>query len=165
MKQKLPYIAIVLLIVIAIVLNIAIDKKYSLIKENQQKKSSAVLPVTLTPASLTERLLKLPSKDTTSEQQRQHFLLVEQHAVPSAFLDISGCRGNPTVIAVTKGKSVQIKNTDKIAHEISLNQSTHYAIPAKSSQSYQIPFEKGRGIYGYACDHSGKADGVFFVEQ
>lgn len=162
-RVKKTEIAIGFLILVAVGLSVAIGWRYYQVKSKSVTKNVAVLPVTPTPDPTLDTLLDTPPQNATDEEKKQHFLKVIAKAKDAKSVDISGCKANPIAMFVQDKRPVIIINKDNEAHEISFNKNTQYIVPAKSSESYLIPFAQGSGVYGFGCDQQGTTAGLFVV--
>jgi len=153
----------VFLSLIAIGLFAAIGLKYFEVKQKENTQDVAVLPVTPTPDPTLDSLLDTPPQNASEEEKKKHFLKVIEKAKDAVSVDISGCKANPVAMFVQDKRPVTIVNKDDSPHEISFNKNTQYIVPAKSSESYLIPFTQGSGVYGFGCDQQGTTAGLFVV--
>lgn len=163
LKVKKLYFVIGFLLLIAIGLSIAIGWRYYEMSVKTESENAVVLPVTPTPDPTLDSLLDTPPQSASEEEKKKHFLKVIAKANDAESVDISGCKANPVAMFVQDKRPVKIINRDNSTHEISFNKNTQYIIPAKSSESYLIPFSQGSGVYGFGCDQKGTTAGLFVV--
>ncbi len=109
------------------------------------------------------KVLMTPQQTSSEEEKRKHFELAGRISRETDKLDIAGCLGNPVVIRVKDNSTFTIANSDTIAHTIQINSEHQYLVPAKGTVAVKASFGFGAGAYGYGCDNSQGAAGIFFV--
>ena len=149
------------LVVAAIVLG------YILIKGSGGKEKTPESETTAPAASLLEeeqKVLATPPPDASNEEKDRHFQLALKLATEAEALDVTGCQSKPVVMKTTQ-KGVRVKNNDAVDHEIVFDAEKRFKIPAEGSVNLTGLFDKGPGLYGYGCDSSPTATGLFFVTE
>jgi hypothetical protein len=108
-------------------------------------------------------VLQTPRNTSTKEERDAHFKIVQRLAVMSETLDVSGCNPNPLVLKHRQIQDIQVTNKDDVPHELQVNPQHLYTVPAHGSISIPPDFGSGTGVYGYGCDNSLNAVGLFFI--
>jgi plastocyanin len=88
---------------------------------------------------------------------------IQTLAKDTGYLDISGCRANPLVMKVRKGKTFTIINLDEKDHTITIEGARELVIPANSESDFTADFAGDVGLYGYTCDNMQGGTGVLSV--
>ena len=186
MKNKLVVIAIIILAGTAIVLGYAIlrpnafkEAKDTLFenrfgattKQEEPLQTKAPAKQALLPSAkelgISEEehaAIDVPSNDASVEEKQKHFELVQKVAKEAAFLDITKCEvADPVVLKVKLGEPIAVKNQDDVEHALVLNEKNAFPIPANSTKEIEPDFAFGPGTYGYGCDGTPHAVGIFVV--
>ncbi|MCP6719983.1 MAG: hypothetical protein KJI72_01475 [Patescibacteria group bacterium] len=161
MQLKTKYLngLLIFLIVVAVVLGYAI---YSQSPEKPELKAEIS---SLTPTPDESEVLNVPDLNASTEEKQRHFELVVQVAKTAEFLDISDCNPSPVVMKIKKGETIAVRNNDSADHSIVFNLESIHPIPAGSTKNITNVFDKGPGVYGYGCDASTGAVGMFLVTE
>jgi len=107
-----------------------------------------------------------PTQDASVEEKQSHFELVQKIAKEALILDITGCKAaNPVVLKVKLDTPITVKNQDSIEHAIVFNTDNIFSIPANTTVDIKPDFQFGLGTYGYGCDQTPHAIGIFLVTQ
>ncbi len=151
---------------LAAVLAIKIYQGHSLSKQpdsasTQTHVQERIYPRELTPAE--QEVLKTPQRNATEAERKAHFEKVIPLAKEAEFLDISTCLGDPVVMRIKQGGKFTVRNNDTREHIIQMNEKLQFAVPAEGSKEITADFGFGPGTYGYGCDNSAGAAGIFFV--
>jgi hypothetical protein len=105
-----------------------------------------------------------PEKDAPLEEKQRHLELVQKVAKEARYLDITKCTvANPVVLKVKYEEAILVKNSDNIPHTIVIGTNDIISIPANSTTNIMPAFEQGPGTYGYGCDQTPHAVGLFLV--
>ena len=64
---------------------------------------------------------------------------------------------------IKSGETLIVKNNDLVDRSVVFNADKTYPVPAESTKNFTDVFDRGLGIYGYGCDISTGAVGLFFV--
>lgn len=107
--------------------------------------------------------LRTPPEGASEEEKRQHFDAVVPLATRAQFLDITRCLGDPIVFEVFEGETFMVRNNDDADHTIQISRDTRFVIPAGGELGVNAEFGFGPGVYGYGCDNSAGAAGIFLV--
>ena len=111
-----------------------------------------------------KNVLKTPGPNASKEAKRAHFLLAQQLAKEVEYLDITGCKANPVVMKAKAGSTIKVRNQDAQKHSIVLDRDRQSEIPPEGINVAAVNFYNGEGLYGYGCDNSTNAVGMFLVE-
>jgi len=105
-----------------------------------------------------------PEKDAPLEEKQRHLELVRKVAKEARYLDITKCTiATPVVLKVKYEEEILVKNSDNIPHTIVFDAENIMSIPANSTTNITPSFERGPGTYGYGCDKTPHAAGLFLV--
>ena len=107
-------------------------------------------------------VLNAPSPDAPEEERQAHFELAKSVAQDAEYLDITGCVGSPLVLKVKGNEPISVRNDDAVEHSIGFNNAL-YPISAGGTTEVAFDFHSGPGLYGYGCDTSQGAAGMFLV--
>ena len=111
-------------------------------------------------------VLNPPASGSPEGDFQAHFALAQRTATEANMLTMSaGCRMNPVILKAQNETTVLVQNQDTVAHTIVFNGTLTYPVPAGGEVSLPIGFEKGVGLYGYACDASASAAGMILVTE
>lgn len=108
-------------------------------------------------------VLRTPTQHATEDARRQHFLLAQELAVESDTFTITGCIADPVVIAAPEHSTITVVNNDDSEHQLQFSPDYIFPIPANGQAEIEVEFGFGPGTYGYGCDNSTGARGVFMV--
>lgn len=127
--------------------------------------SGSALGPTSSSASTDEEIQQLLGirQDSSDEEKKRHFDLVQKLARDAEYLNITNCAPQPIVIRVKDGSHLIVKNSDDEMLEIGIDPQHLYGIPAQGEKKIKIAFGNGPGIYGYGCNKSSGAVGMFYV--
>jgi len=188
MKNKILIIGIVILIGTALVMGYAIvrqntseeltdgilQSRFSAPDDQDAKAKEepfafqAVLPLAKE-LGITEderAALAHPGEDAPVEEKQSHFELVQKIAKEALILDITGCKAaNPVVLKVKLDTPITVKNQDSTDHAIVFDTDNIFSIPANTTMDIKPDFQFGLGTYGYGCDQTPHAVGIFLVIQ
>jgi len=105
-----------------------------------------------------------PANDAPAEEKQRHLELVQKVAKEARYLDITKCTiATPVVLKVKYEEEISVKNSDNIPHTIVFDAKNTISIPANSTTNISPGFEHGPGTYGYGCDQTLHAAGLFLV--
>jgi|AP45_3_1055517.scaffolds.fasta_scaffold34775_3 hypothetical protein len=105
-----------------------------------------------------------PAKDAPAEEKQRHLELVQKVAKEAQYLDITKCTiATPVVLKVKYKEEIFVKNSDNVPHTIVFDAENTISIPANSTTNITPGFEHGPGTYGYGCDQTPHAAGLFLV--
>ena len=107
--------------------------------------------------------LQTPPKGASEAAKKAHFEKVIPLAVESDTLDVGKCIGKPVVLKVKAGAAFTVRNNDERDHTIQMSDKLQFIIPAHGTKMITPEFDYGPGVYGYGCDNSQSAAGIFFV--
>lgn len=158
-------IAVVFLIVVAVMLGYMIFQQSRPKSTDRIEKAGAAQALFQDLADKERAVLNVPSQDSTQEEKQQHFELVLRIAKEADYLDISQCIPSPVVFKVKNDERFTVKNPDAVEHTIGLDPDHIFSVPAQSTKTIVADFGHGAGLYGYGCDASTKAVGLFLVAQ
>ncbi|MBI2013342.1 MAG: hypothetical protein HYS87_00700 [Candidatus Colwellbacteria bacterium] len=108
-------------------------------------------------------VLNTPGQDATDEERRQHFELAAMLAEEADLLDITGCKADPVVLKLTDQETFGVKNDDIVPHVLRISDEIEFTVEANSTTGLKADFGHGVGLYGYGCDGSTGAIGLFLV--
>ena len=103
------------------------------------------------------------SSDMTEEQKLKHNELVGKLAKEGPSVNVTGCKPSPLVYKLKDGSTITLRNDDSVEHIIMIDPAHIYTAKAKSLTKIVADFGQGPGNYGYKCDDSQGAAGVFLV--
>ena len=173
MKAKLAIIAITLIIVTivgcdeaAMIDDIIGDhsaEEIGTLAELKEPETEAKTAALTDPVNR-EEILNWPDKDATDEERQAYWETVAAAAVNVNVLDISGCTPKPLVLEVGLEESIEIKNSDEVAHTLWIGPPYgSITIPAGGTRG--IVFDRGgSGSHGYRCGSSDLA-GIFYINS
>ena len=123
-------------------------------------------PVALGLTAEEAEVLQRSGQDTSSEEKRLYFELVQSIAQSAPYLDVSKCViVQPVVFRVRQGESFSVRNDDTIEHTISLLAGEQFTVPAEGTIDVSPDFQEGPGVYGYRCDTVSSDVGLFLVSE
>jgi hypothetical protein len=167
-KDQVLNIVLGALVVVAVILGLTLIK-------NDEKKNLAdkltppVSNSTATPnLNLTEEemaVLKTPTPDSSEEERQKHFELAASLAVSTGELDLTGCDADPLVLKTGSDKKIKVVNNGNNPVEMVFDPVKRFTIPAAGFAVLSDIFDRGPGLYGYGCDASPSATGLFFVTE
>jgi plastocyanin len=96
-------------------------------------------------------------------EKKAHFELVAPLSIEADVLDISACLGDPLVLRVEGGTTFTVRNKDSKEHTIQISEKLQFTVSPGKTKEIKADFGFGRGVYGYGCDNSPSAAGIFFV--
>jgi hypothetical protein len=165
-SELLYWIAFAVLAAAALVLGYLILRPQisAFLAEHRAKApSSAETPVIATDQADRDAIRQTPEKNSPSSTKAAYFEVIKRLGKDTDSVDLSGCLSNPIVARVKLGSTVTITNKDSSPHQLQINPEHTYTIPAKGSLPVKVDFGFGAGWYGYGCDSSNGAAGVFWV--
>jgi hypothetical protein len=116
------------------------------------------------PLEYQKEALNVPGDKASDADKLKYYELVQTLARDADYLEIkNNCELYPIVLYARLGKPIQIRNTGDTTSTIQVNNDHRYDIPARDSKTITADFGSGHGIFGYSCNESPKAMGVFFV--
>lgn len=113
---------------------------------------------TLTPEE--QEVLNIPGPNASVEERLRHQELVLRLAKQVGVVDITGCQPTPVVFRLFLNERIHFKNDDSAPHQLVFNENSRYTIPAETTATIVADFAQRGGIYGFACDHSGRSVGL-----
>ncbi len=166
-------ITILVLVIIAVVLGYSIYNqsflKTLMYKAPQPQAGKQAFPLanSISRSGLTadeQTALKTPGANASQEERKKHFDAAFRAAKNAEVLQLGQCQGTPVVLRVKKDKPITVNNQDYKQHQIIIDKDHIYSVPANGKTDLAIGFDKGPGLYGYGCDKSQEASGLFLVE-
>jgi hypothetical protein len=116
------------------------------------------------PLEYQKQALDVPDDKAPDSEKLKYFEFVQTLARDADYLEIkNGCELYPLVFYSRLGSSIKIRNSGDNTSTIQVNNDHRYEIPARDTKTITADFGSGQGIYGYSCNDSPKAMGIFFV--
>ena len=137
----------------------------SLDKAPSQSESTSSRAESDTSLTDEEKSVLNPPVGGTEEESRAHFDMVQKLAKEPDFLEIARCEARPVVTKVRKGATINVRNQDSVEHTIVIDADHTYTIPGGQTTAVVAEFGQEAGVYGYGCDTSTNAVGMFFVTE
>lgn len=161
---------IIILAVIAVILAIAIfreaiPKRARPTRQEPPTQQISPAPSSAPNASSPEEKQQLLGirQDSSEEEKKRHADLVQRLARDAAYLDITDCDPQPIVMRLKDGGEFTVKNSDAGEREIGIDPQHIYTIPGRGERKIKVDFGHGPGVYGYGCNKSSGAVGMFLV--
>lgn len=143
--------------------SISTDQNTSLVKNRPSSDFAIMKKEPLTTKE--EQAINHPGPDANTDELIAHSELINELAVRADFLDISGCDARPVVMNVSLGEEFVVRNTDTVDRVIVIDADHIFTIPASSEIALTAEFGKQGGIYGYGCNETSSAVGMFLVSD
>jgi hypothetical protein len=116
------------------------------------------------PLEYQKQVLNVPDDKAPDSEKLKYFELAQTLARDADYLEIKNdCDLYPLVLYSRLGSSIKIRNSGDNNAIIQVNNDHRYEIPARETKTITADFGSGQGIYGYSCNESPKAMGIFFV--
>ncbi len=127
--------------------------------------ASPIVTASSSPTSADDekQLLNTPSQTSSQADKNTYAQLVSKYVKAVDNFDIKNCSPQPLAAQVKDGMIFTAKNSDSSPHTLLLDSAHRYQIPAKGQLKITANFGHGPGIYGYGCDQSTGAVGIFLV--
>ena len=151
------------LVGLATVLGIKIYQGSSLFSSSQDVVKGVNIPYSRVLSDDEKKALLVPQNTASSAEKEAHFELASRLSVETDTLNISSCLGEPLVFTVVQGSKFTARNDDVVDHTIQLSEKLQFVVPAGKMIDIPVDFGFGAGVYGYGCDNSITAAGVFLV--
>lgn len=179
-KPRFEYLAIIVLVVIAVFLGVNIYKqsKHQTPKTANtnsaaqnfspipnQASGSGQLQVKF-PDYLTadeKKVLQTPAQNASDAEKKSHFELAQKLVQTGNTLDITNCYGKPIVLGTKEKETITVTNNGTEDKTMMINTDHTYKVPAKSSTTVTVDFGHGPGLYGYGCSSVSGAAGIILV--
>ena len=178
MKDKLIYVAIVILLGIAIGLGVVIFQRYDTTTQDQSSAEqlgenageySRLLPsIDIEKLGITEEegnVLSPPSPDSLESEKEAHLALTEKLAVFAEYLDITKCEvADPVVFSVSYDSSFTVRNEDTVDHDLVRGPGEkRFTVPAGGEITLTADWGEGPGVFAYACDSIRRPVGMILM--
>lgn len=118
-----------------------------------------------------ERVLSFtPDENTATEDQQEHFLLVQELAQQASTIEVANCQAEPVVLQAAIGTDVTFQNSSNSPIFIGLNQNNSQTIESEDDWTVTLGedvFTNGSGVYAYTCavgDEGPQRGGIIFIQ-
>ncbi len=157
--------------IIGVLALVAIGLAVDIVHVLRRKESSVLVRPTALVASSTptpepivilaarELFEMFPVKNASPEEIKKFSDTVAGFSEASDVLNIAGCAASPFVLRISQKASLELKNTDNVAHVLTHGQEFKVEIGAESNKVITVTFPVG--VAGYRCD--GRHSGILFV--
>ncbi len=161
-KGALLIIGLLVIVGIYLLVEKEVSNTQTPVNENTSEESFNFSPLTGD-----ERAALNAPKSAASEQAIfAHAEAVHKIAVATDSVVVGAeCRTSPAAVKIAKGKSLNFKNYDSIAHTIIFDATHSVVVPANGNASLTLSFGEPLHIYGYGCELSENPVGMVLIAE
>ena len=173
-RDKLIYVAIVILLGVALGLGVVIFQRGSTnqsstdqLGENVGEYSRLAPSIDIEKLGITEeegKVLSPPPLDAFEKEKEAHLALAEKLAVDAKYLDITKCEvADPVVFSVPYDSSFTVRNEDTVDHDLVRGPKERFTVPAGGEITLTADWGGGPGVFSYACDSIRRPVGMILM--